>query len=279
MAEYSTDSREWLDLAAQIPASYPWLDRLHFHDTVTSTNDLAKSLAQNGAPQGTVVLARSQTAGRGRMGRSFHSPMDQGIYLSLILRPNCPPTQLMHLTCAVALAVQTSLHQLLEPDQKASRIQIKWINDLVIGRKKVAGILTELSLDARTGLVSHAILGIGVNCSQGPLDFPEELRDKATSLGCHFPIPSWSSLVGAILQGLWALEPALLTRKDWIMDQYRSRCMTLGQSVSIHGPNTLDHGKALDVDPDGALVVEFDDGHIEAVSAGEVSVRGMYGYL
>ena len=120
----------------KIPTECPWRDTLYWYDTIDSTNNRAKELAREGAPHGTVVTSGCQTAGRGRMGRSFHSPEGLGIYLSVILRPNCPPDQLMHLTSCAAVAMCDAV-------QKVSGLRpgIKWVNDLILNKKKLGGIL------------------------------------------------------------------------------------------------------------------------------------------
>ena len=156
---------------------HPWGQLLHCHSITTSTNDLAKALAKEGASEGTVVVAAEQTAGRGRLGRSFHAPAGLGLYFSLILRPQCPPEQLLHLTCAAAVAACDSVERCA-----GFRPQIKWTNDLVVEGHKLGGILTELSVNSKTGLVEWAVIGIGINCGHSKEDFPPELQDMATSL-------------------------------------------------------------------------------------------------
>lgn len=253
----------------------PWGDKLHYFPCIDSTNTRAKAMAAGGAPHGTVLVADSQTAGRGRLGRSFLSPAGSGIYMSVILRPQCRPDQLMHLTCAVAVAVcgAVSAATGLQPG-------IKWINDLVIGKRKVAGILTELSVSPSDALVSYAVVGIGINCAQQAADFPPELRNTATSLSQAAGKPiDRPRLAAAMIEALWDMSQNLLTDRASMMARYRSGCVTLGKAVSVHRFDQVRHGTALDVAEDGALLVQFSDGHQEAVSAGEVSVRGMYGYV
>ncbi|MBE6923753.1 MAG: biotin--[acetyl-CoA-carboxylase] ligase [Ruminococcaceae bacterium] len=245
---------------------------IHRFETVDSTNIVAKAMALEGAAHGTVVLAEHQTAGRGRMGRSFHSPASAGIYMSVILRPSCPPTALMHLTCAVAVTACDAVEEAL-----GWRPGIKWINDLVAGGKKLAGILTELHIDPKTGLVDFAIVGIGLNCNQQPEDFPSELRHIACSAAMISGHPiDREPLICAIIQRLQDLE---LEHKKPILQRYRSDCVTLGQEVDVIRGDSRRKGFALDVDSQGALVVRFEDGHTEAVDSGEVSIRGQLGYV
>ncbi len=252
----------------------PWRDTLYWYDTIDSTNTKAKQMALQGAPHGTVLLAGSQTGGRGRMGRSFSSPDAMGVYLSVILRPGCTPDRLMHLTCAAAVACCQAV-------ESAAGIspQIKWINDLVCGSRKLGGILTELSFDAQ-GLVDFAVIGIGINCRQQKEDFPEELQELATSLamitGRDF---SPAQLAAALIESLYKMSARLLTETKQILDTYRRRCITLGKEVKILHPEHIRCGTAIDLSDDGALIVRLCDGSTETVHSGEVSVRGMYGYL
>lgn len=252
-----------------------WQDSLLWFDTIDSTNTRAKELAAQGAPHGTVLIADQQTGGRGRLGRSFHSPAGTGIYLSLILRPNCAPSDLMHLTCAVAVAACDAVEAVC-----GIRPGIKWTNDLVYGRKKLAGILTELGLSP-TGTVSYAVLGIGINCNQTELDFPLELREMAGSLhsvtGAEL---DRAQVAAALLDALYRMDQALLTDRSGIMDLYRKDCITLGKEISlVKADGSVRHGTAMDIDEAGGLMVSFADGTQETVTSGEVSVRGMYGYV
>ena len=159
-----------------LPREYPWKDRLFVFPELDSTNNRLKVLASQGAPHGTVLIADRQTGGRGRMGRSFLSPPGVGIYMSILLRPKCAPQKLMHLTCAVAAAMCHAVERAVH-----LRPGIKWTNDLVWGKQKLAGILTEMGLNP-AGDVGWAIVGIGVNCCQRADDFPPEIRDRACSL-------------------------------------------------------------------------------------------------
>ena len=229
-------------------------------------------MAANGAPHGTVVLADQQTGGRGRMGRTFHSPAGSGIYLSLILRPGCPAKELLHLTCAVAVAAADSIQA-----STGLRPGIKWTNDLVVGTRKLGGILTELSLD-RLGNVEYAIVGIGINCSQTDADFPEEIRQIATSLAlCTGKKTDRASVIAALLVGLQKMSQTLSSPHETLV-RYRADCITIGKEISVVRGDENRHGRALNVDEFGALIVEFSDGHTESVHSGEVSIRGMYGY-
>ena len=260
-------------IISHLPASYPWQGNLYYFNTIDSTNTHAKELAAQGAPHGTVLIADSQTGGRGRMGRSFYSPAGCGIYLSMLLRPKCPAKDLMHLTCATAVAAADGIQSAV-----GLRPGIKWTNDLVVGKKKLGGILTELSLDGN-GNVEYAVIGIGINCNQSAEDFPEEIKDIATSL--QLATGKTVDRAAVIAQILVALQNMSESLQDptATLNRYRSDCITIGQEISLVRGDEVRHGTALDVDTEGALVVKFDDGTAQAVQSGEVSVRGMYGYV
>lgn len=255
-----------------LPADHPWADRIHYFDCVESTNTLAKEMAKNGAPHGTVLIADRQTAGRGRLGRSFLSPGGIGIYMSVILRYDCQATDLMHLTCACGVHLCNAVESILQV-----RPGIKWTNDLVYEKKKLAGILTELIF---TGSGICAIVGIGLNCNQFPEDFDPTIRSIATSATMITKQrPNRGQFIAQILQQLHTMDGRLFAQQEELMAQYRKDCITLGQSVSILQGDTAEHGTAIDVLSDGALLVRFDDGHEQIVNSGEVSIRGMYSYV
>lgn len=260
-------------ILTQISTECPWRDTLLWYEQTDSTNTRAKALAKDGAPHGTVLVAGAQTGGRGRMGRSFLSPAG-GVYLSVILRPACTPDKLMHLTCATAVAGCRAVEKAcgFSPD-------IKWTNDLVVGKKKLGGILTELAVDGN-GNVDHAIVGIGINCCQKEDDFPAEIRHMATSIQAVTGNPcSVAKLTASLIEALWETDGCLLSEKSEIMDAYRQKCITLGKDISVVSGGSVSYGTALDLDEDGGLLVRFSDGSEKIVASGEVSVRGMYGYL
>ena len=257
-----------------LPGDFPWQNQIHWFDSIDSTNTRAKEMAMKGARHGTVLIADHQTGGRGRMGRSFLSPGGVGVYMSVILRPNCTPDKLMHLTCATAVAMCDAVEQ-----AAGFRPGIKWTNDLVSKRKKLAGILTEMSLDA-TGKVAYAVVGVGVNCCQKPEDFAPEIRDMAGSLSMIAEKSiSRAELAASMMEALFRMDKELLTGKTNMMEQYRQDCITVGKEISLVRGDEIRHGLAIGVDEEGALLVQFRDGHTEAVSSGEVSVRGLYGYV
>ena len=261
-------------IVSYLPKDFPWEDKLYYFDTIGSTNDEVRKMAKQGAAHGTVLIAGHQTDGHGRRGRSFHSPAGSGIYMSVLLRPDCAPTELMHLTCAVAVAMCDAVEQAV-----GFRPGIKWTNDLVCGKRKIGGILTELGF-TNQGLVDYAIIGIGINCTQTELDFPDDIRGVAASLAmCSDANINTAAVAAAMIQAIQIMDQQLLSGKDKILSQYRYDCITLGQEIVLLRGEEKRYGIARDIDPDGGLVVEFQSGTLEVVSSGEVSVRGMYGYV
>ena len=207
------------------------------------------------------------------MGRTFQSPEGQGVYLSVILRPNCEPARLMHLTCAAGVAMMDAVESV-----SGLRPQVKWINDLVVGRQKLGGILTEMSVEK--GVVTYAIIGIGINCLQKESDFPSEISQIATSLTIATKktvLPE--VLAAAMVESLWKLDHNLFDQKAQIMERYRENCITLGKDIQVIRDNDIYPAKAIGMDDDGGLLVKYSDGAIQTVASGEVSVRGMYGYV
>ena len=232
-------------------------------------------MAAAGALHGTVLVAGCQTGGRGRLGRSFSSKAGMGVYLSVILRPECSGTQLMHLTCAAAVAMCQAVET-----AAGFRPGIKWTNDLVFQGKKLGGILTELSMEPGSDRVAYAVVGIGINCRQKREDFPPELQDMAVSAAMAAgkdvsPIVMAAAMINALHQ----MDRLLLQEKRAVMTQYRENCITLGKEISVVRGEEISHGTALDVDADGALVVDFGGGWVSTVTSGEVSIRGLYGYV
>ena len=261
------------DILSRLPSEYPWRELLAYEPSVGSTNDILKELARQGAPQGTALVAGHQSAGHGRRGRSFSSPSDMGVYLSILLRPYCAPAALMHLTCAVGTAMCDAVEA-----AAGFRPGIKWTNDLVCGKRKLGGILTELIIDR--GIVEGCVIGIGINCSQQAEDFPPELRNIAASLAMITGSPvSRAGLAAAMLDALHRMNETLIDGKEETLSRYRRDCITLGQEVSLVQGDEVRHGYALDIDSSGALLVRLPTGQVEAVNSGEVSVRGMYGYV
>ena len=208
------------------------------------------------------------------MGRSFDSQTG-GVYLSVILRPGCKAVQLMHLTCAVGVAACDAVQAVT-----GIRPGIKWINDLILSNRKLGGILTELSVVPGTDDVDYAIVGIGINCCQRLSAFPPQLQDLVTTLEAQTGCPQNPAAVhAALIERFYLLSQQLFSCQDALMTQYRKDCITLQKEIFIHSASGVFPGYALDVDPQGRLIVRCADGSIQAVSSGEVSVRGMGSYI
>ena len=235
-------------------------------DTVTSTNDVLRQLAGEGVPSGTAVTADCQTAGRGRMGRRFQSPAGLGLYLSVLYRPAVSPEELPSMTARGAVAAAKALEKTIGIAPK-----IKWPNDLVMRGKKIGGILTESALNA-DGTVAHVIMGIGINLCHTAADFTDEVRDMAASLemlGC--------SVVRQDLENELLCQLRNLPDGEDCLEYYRNHCLTVGQDVKIM--STGKTARAIAVDENYGLVVRREDGGTEVLRCGEVSVRGLYGYV
>ena len=249
---------------------------LQCFDELDSTNLRAKQLALAGAPDGAVVTADCQTAGRGRMDRSFQSPRGKGVYLTALLRPDLPPERLLPVTAMAGVAVCDAVEELC-----GVRPGLKWPNDPVLGGKKLCGILTELSLEGETGRVQYLVLGIGVNVGQTAGDFTPEVAEMATSLAMALGRSvSRPALAAAEIRALDRLYADLLEGNlAPYLAACRRDCVNLGRTVQLISPDgTRETARALDIDDDFSLVVRGSAGEVKTVRSGEVSVRGMYGY-
>lgn len=248
---------------------------LRCFEELDSTNNYLK--IQTDVPDGTAVTADCQTAGRGRMDRSFQSPKGQGIYLSVLLRPSLPPDRLPPVTALAGVAVCAAVERVC-----GVRPGLKWPNDPVLKGKKLCGILTEMSLEAETGRVQSLVLGIGINVGQGPEDFSPEVREVATSLLQALGRPvSRPQLTAALLEELDRAYAALLAGDlSEYLAAYRRDCVNLGKIVQLipFGGGERENARAVDIDEEFSLVVRREDGSERAVRSGEVSVRGLWGY-
>lgn len=238
----------------------------HVYKTVASTNDTAKSMALEGAPHGTTVLAFHQSHGKGRLGRTFLSPANTGIYMSILLSPTVDMTQSVPITTAASVAVSRAIKKVcgITPS-------IKWVNDIYVNGKKICGILTEAMTDFESGQIQHLILGIGINCSvEG---FPEELLTIAGALEGDF---SKNQLAAEVLNQLIPLMDNLEDR-SFIKD-YKEWSMVLGKNITVYkgGYSETAQGRSayvLDIDENGGLVVLYSSGEQETLSSGEISIR------
>ena len=234
-----------------------------------STNTQLKRLAEQGAPDGTVLMAERQTDGRGRSGNAFASP-EGGLYLSVLLRPDIAPDALPALTPAAALAVCDAVLRVC-----GLSLSVKWVNDLICGGKKVGGILTELSFSP-AGALRYILVGVGLNATEQA--FPPELLPIATSLESALGSSvDREALAAAVISGLMTL-PALMKHPD-CHRRYCEKCITIGKEVRILRGTSSCSAFALGLGEDYSLIVRRNsDGKTERISSGEVSVRGMAGY-
>ena len=244
-------------------------------ETIDSTNTEAKRQAMAGAPDGLVIVSEEQTGGRGRRGRSFQSPKGKGLYLTALLRPRLDPSQVADITAWVAVAVCDGIEAAC-----GVRPRIKWTNDIVLEGKKLCGILTEMGLENEINALQYLVTGIGVNVNQRPEDFSPDVRPIAASLFNVLGRPvRRSELAVQIIRALDRMYSAFPQGKADYLARYRADCLTPGNRVQLITPASRTEATALSIDDEFRLVVEYDDGRREALSAGEVSVRGMYGYV
>lgn len=246
-------------------------------DTIDSTNTYIRQIAMEGAPDGTVAVANQQTGGRGRMGRSFQSPRDKGVYLTALLRPDLPPERLLPVTALAGVAVCDAVEEVC-----GIRPGIKWPNDPVLGGKKLCGILTELSMEAETGAIQSLALGIGLNVHQTPADFSPDVAEMATSLDQALGISvSRPEVAAAVIRALDRMYGAL--RKGELrpyLEALRQDCVNLGRLVQLILPNgSREVAEAIGIDEEFGLVIRDESGAERVIRSGEVSVRGMYGYV
>lgn len=248
----------------------PWKLRV-LKETDSTNNELKRECT---APHGTVVISARQTGGRGRLGRQFASPLG-GVYLSVLLRPKALPQELLHLTPMTAVAVRRAI-----ADCCGVQAEIKWTNDLVCHGKKLCGILTELTTEAGSGALQSVIIGIGVNCNTAQEAFPPEVRPMATSLALLTGRPvDPNVLAAAMVCRLYEMDTVLLTNRAAWMREYEAACITVGQTVQVVRGGQRRTAFAEGIDEFGGLKVRWEDGTREVVNTGEVSVRGMYGYV
>ena len=250
-----------------------WLGNVIYYEPVMdSTNTKAMQLAEQGAPHGTLVVTDHQMCGRGRRGRSWENPEGSSIAMTFLLRPNINPNNASMLTIVAAMAVARGIE-----DETGLKVGIKWPNDIIINGKKVSGILTEMS--AQIDYINHVIIGIGINVHVDA--FPEELQDMATSLFIEMGKKiNRAALIERICEYFEAYFDLFLRTEDLsaITKQYNSYMVNRNQSVRVLDPKESFEGKARGITARGELLVDTWESR-RLVSSGEVSVRGMYGYI
>lgn len=246
---------------------------IRYFSTIGSTNQYARRIAEEGAADGTLVIADEQTDGRGRRGRHWVTPPGEAISFTLILRPNLPPEKISMITLVMGLAVAQAVQVLYGLDAG-----IKWPNDVVINGKKLCGILTEMS--AEINEVHYIVIGVGINANL--VHFPEEIRSTATSLKLELGREvNRAELIAAVMKRFEKLNGMFERRGSLedMADPYNRLCVNTGRQVRVLDPRGEYTGQALGIDPGGSLLVKTEDGTLNRISSGEVSVRGIYGYV
>lgn len=256
-----------------------WAGRtLYFFESTGSTNPDAKRFAEEGAPHGTIVVADRQTAGRGRRGRTWSSPSGKSIYFTIVVRPAFAPDKASMITLVMALSVAQAIEEVT-----GLPAQIKWPNDIVVHKKKVCGILTEMSMTPEMDEIQFVVAGVGVNTNHnGPEEFPEEIRETAASLkmesGEHI---DRAGLLERILARFEENYDCFERIQDLsaLREAYQAHLINMDTQVLVLDPAGEYAGISRGISETGELIVERENGDRVLVYAGEVSVRGLYGYV
>ena len=235
--------------------------------TAPSTNALVREKANQGCPEGCVIVACEQTAGRGRYGRQFFSPVDSGVYLSLLLRPTAYSSQQATCLTAAAAAAMCQAIEAVTGQQPG----IKWVNDIFLHGKKVCGILTEAAVGLETGTLNYMVLGAGVNLYPPAEGFPEEIQSIAGSVLEHSCPEAKNRLVGEFLNRFWDFysHPECRT----YLEDYRARSLAIGRNVTVLSAGKAVSAYAYGIDDDFRLLVRYENGDTEALSYGEIRIQ------
>ncbi|WP_099205268.1 biotin--[acetyl-CoA-carboxylase] ligase [Scatolibacter rhodanostii] len=248
-----------------MPKVHPF--KIEVKKSVGSTNTELKALAENGAKEGTVLIAEEQLGGKGRLGRSFYSPSGGGLYMSVILRPKCLPDEALFITVAAAVAVAQAIETITD-----SKAKIKWVNDIYVKGKKVCGILTEASMDFESGSVNYAVLGMGINVTLPQGGFPEEIRDVAGALfNENAPDGIKAKLAAEILTRFIGMYQKLSAHE--FMSEYQSRSLLTDCQITFTQGNQESHGIVVGISNRAELIVRLDSGEIKKYSSGEASIE------
>lgn len=266
----SGDALTSASILQHIPEEYRDLDIL-VEGRVTSTNTVLKQMAEQGRREGTVMISQEQTAGKGRLGRSFYSPFGCGLYMSILLRPSFSAENSLLITTAAAVAVAKGITEVTGVETK-----IKWVNDVYIGWKKVCGILTEASVDFENGGLTYAVLGIGINVQEAEGGFME-LADMATAIYRKDPPKGTRARLAAAVLTHFLRYYRELEQKPF-MKAYQSLSLLTGLDIVYSIGDKQEKGTVLGIDDDARLAVRLDSGEIKHYLAGEVSIqRGFTG--
>ena len=247
--------------------------QIRYFSRIDSTNQYAKRIAEEGAPDGTLIIADEQTAGKGRSGRTWVTPPAEAIAFTLLLRPKLSPDRISMVTLVMGLAVTNAVNSLY-----GVSAGIKWPNDVVIKGRKLCGILTEMSAEVRQ--VNYIVIGVGINANL--TSFPEEIREIATSLKLELGRDiNRAELIARVMTEFERLYAEFEAQGDLgaVMQEYNELCLNAGSKVRVLDPNGEYTGTSRGINSMGELLVETEDGQIQEVYAGEVSVRGIYGYV
>lgn len=244
-----------------------------YYDETDSTNNQAKAYGEKGEAHGTLFVADMQASGKGRRGRVWVSPAGSSIYMTILLHPDVLPTKAPQLTLVMAMAVAEGIRKVTGLETK-----IKWPNDIIVHGRKVCGILTEMSTEI--DYINYVVIGVGINVNQET--FPEEIRDTATSL----KIETGSSvrrsvLIATIMECFEQFYEVFMTTEDLsgLQERYNAMLVNLGREVRVLEPGNEYEAHALGINRTGELIVRTVDGQEKEIYAGEVSVRGVYGYV
>ena len=238
---------------------------LEMYDVITSTNTVMKERAES-LPEWTVIISSCQTAGRGRIGRSFYSPSDSGIYLSVLLRPALPASESTRITTAAAVAACRAIESCTTASPR-----IKWVNDVFVNGKKVCGILTEGSLNMETGGLDWAVMGIGLDVYEPDGGYPEEIREVVGSIAQQREKNLRNTLAASFLKQFYSIC-SRLEEADFA-EEYKNRSFLIGEDILVLKGDAVLPARAVDIDRECRLLVQYEDGSREALSTGEVSVR------
>ena len=234
--------------------------------TASSTNKIVKEKASQGDDEWYVLASGHQTEGRGRLGRSFYSPSDTGVYMSILLKPSINPQDATLITTAAAVSVCEALEKMGVTDTG-----IKWVNDIFIGGRKVCGILTEAGFDIENNLLDYAVLGIGLNMYEPKGGFPDEIRDIAGAVFKEKTEDARNKFIAYFLNSFYGYYMNIEKRSH--IDSYRDRCFVPGKEINIIKGDVITRAKALSIDDNCGLVVQLSDGKRTVVSSGEISIR------
>ena len=245
----------------------PHLD-ISVFSSVTSTNTILNEMAEQGAKEGTVIIAEEQTAGRGRTGKQFYSPKGTGIYISILLRPDIPAEESLFLTTSAAVATARAIE-----DVSDKRALIKWVNDIYLEDKKTCGILTEGAFNVETGKLDYAIVGIGINVCIPDGGFPDNIKDIATAIFDKQTdsINKRSILIANLLD--YFMEYYKDFKSKSYVKEYIERSMIIGKTITVIEGSKTSVAKAIDIDKNCRLKVQFEDGTTKWLSSGEVSTK------